>query len=373
MKAFSRIDDSIVGQWWWSVDRWLFFTAIILMIVGGLLSLAASPPVAARINLPAFYFVQRHLAMLPLAIIVMITVSMLSIAQIRHIAWLGLGLGLVLLVLTPFIGTEIKGARRWINIAGFSLQVSEFIKPTFAVIAAWLFSASYRYGQIRMWSFVGALYGLIALLLVLQPDFGMVFVVTGIWGVQLFLAGLPIVFIVIIGLLGTVGAVGAYYFFPHVASRVDRFLNPEAGDQYQIRHSMDAFMGGGWFGKGPGEGIVKRHLPDAHADFVFSVAGEEFGYILCVSILGLYVLLIGRSYYKSYQEKDLFLMLAIVGLTTQFMLQTFVNIASSLHLIPTKGMTLPFLSYGGSSLIAISISMGMILALTRTRKTKGYV
>ena len=211
------------------------------------------------------------------------------------------------------------------------------------------------------------LYFAVVFLILLQPDFGMVFVISSVWFLQFFVAGIPLFWVYLLGGSGVVGIIGAYFVFPHIASRIDRFLNPETGDQYQITKSLEAFKNGGWLGRGPGEGIVKRGLPDAHADFVFSVAGEEFGLILCLFILGLFIFIAGRGLYLARKEHNFFLTLAISGLIFQFTLQAIINISSSLHLIPTKGMTLPFLSYGGSSLIAIGLGMGMVLSFTRRR------
>jgi len=267
------------------------------------------------------------------------------------------------------VGVETKGARRWLPIPGLSLQPSEFLKPCFAVTAAWLMSRPGR-GKFLGSAAAVALFGLIVVILKMQPDIGMLLVITAVFFAQFFVAGLNMVFVGALGGLGVVGAIGAYSFFPHVRSRVERFMDPAAGDSYQIDRALEAFGNGGLMGVGPGEGRVKNSLPDAHADFVFAVAGEEFGAVVCLLIIALFMFIVARGLLRLLAETDNFVILASAGLLTQFGLQAFVNMASSLHLIPTKGMTLPFVSYGGSSVIAIAIGMGMLLALTRKRPSR---
>ncbi len=361
----SRGDRSILGQWWWSVDRWLLSASVALIVMGALISFAASPGVAERIHVDTFFFVRRHMTTVMLALFVLLATSVLSVKWVRWICWIGFFSCFLLLISTPFIGTEIKGARRWINVFGFSCQVSEFIKPTFSVVSAWLLAWPCKKNFNIRWAISMGFFISILFLLLFQPDFGMAFVLMGTWGVQIFLAGLAMKWIA--GLLGCafITAAGAYACMPHVCSRVERFFNPAAGDMYQIKHSLDAFVNGGLFGQGPGEGVVKRQIPDAHADFVFSVVGEEFGYIFCLFILLLFMFIIGRTLYYAYMERALFVTLALTGVIMAFALQTFINTGSSLRLIPTKGMTLPFISYGGSSLLAVSFAMGIVLSLSR--------
>src|SRR3989344_54410 len=366
-QSFARTDRSILGQWWWTIDRWLFFALLLLMITGIFLSFAASPSVAQRIGVDSFFFVRRHIVFLVPAIVLMVSVSLLSPRQIRWLCWGLFIFFLFCLVMTPLIGLEAKGARRWINMMGFSLQASEFIKPTFAIIAAWLFSQLKTSHPLSSRNISILLYLTVAGLILLQPDFGMVFVITLVWFFQFYLAGLPLFWVYLLGGVGATGVTAAYFVFPHVASRIDRFLNPQSGDQYQITRSLAAFREGGIFGRGPGEGIIKLKLPDSHADFVFSVAGEEFGFFFCLFILGLFFFITGRCLWHARREKNFFLTLGISGITIQFALQAMINMGSSLHLIPTKGMTLPFLSYGGSSLLAIALGMGIVLGFTRRR------
>ena len=297
----------------------------------------------------------------------MLGASLLSPTGVFRAATVTLLLFSALVVATFVIGTEIKGARRWIGMGPFSIQPSEFLKPAFAVVAAWLL-ASARTGHIaygNMFS-IAALSTLVGLLL-LQPDVGMAVVISTVWATQFFLAGLPLYWAALM-LIGGAGAlVGAYFMLPHVTSRIDRFLDPSSGDSYQIDRSLEAFMNGGLFGRGPGEGTVKEVLPDAHSDFVFAVAGEEFGLFICLIIVGLFAFVVLRGFARALQETDLFILLATSGLLVQFGLQAIINMGSTLRLMPTKGMTLPFVSYGGSSLIAMGLCIGFLLALGRKR------
>jgi cell division protein FtsW len=364
---FARIDQSPVARWWWTVDRWSLAALAALIGFGIVMSLSASPPVAERIGYDELHFVRRHLAMLPLSIALMFVVSLQPPRAIRRIAMIGFAIGLALLAATFVIGAEIKGARRWINLPGLSLQPSEFVKPTFAVVAAWLFAEQ----KLRP-GFPGnlistALFLLILAMLIRQPDVGMAAVVALVWFAQFYMAGLRLYWVVAGALAGLGGLVGAYLYLPHVRVRVDHFLDPAAGDSYQVNRSIEAFANGGFWGRGPGEGTVKDVLPDAHADFVFAVAGEEFGIVVCLAIVALFAFIVLRGFSRMSQEGSLFVLLAATGLLIQFGLQAAINMASSLHLIPTKGMTLPFLSYGGSSLLALGLGMGMMLALTRRR------
>ncbi|MBM3598901.1 MAG: cell division protein FtsW [Alphaproteobacteria bacterium] len=367
MTAVARTDTSVLGRWWWTVDRWTLAALGMLIAFGAVMALAASPPVATRIGLDQFYFVRRHAMLLPVALGILIIVSLQSPLRIRRLAVFCFIAAAALTAAVLVVGVEIKGARRWINLAGFSLQPSEFIKPSFAVVAAWMF-AEQRRGE----GFPGnilsiLLYGLVVALLLLQPDLGMAVVVSAVWFTQFFLAGLPLIWVVGLGAAGLGGLVGAYFSFPHVASRIDRFLDPSSGDSYQVDRSLEAFMNGGLLGRGPGEGQVKLVLPDGHADFVFAVAGEEFGLIACLVVVAIFAFVVLRGFGRAMQETNLFVLLASAGLFVQFGLQAIVNMGSSLHLMPTKGMTLPFISFGGSSLLALALGMGMALALTRRR------
>lgn len=369
MSAIARTDRSVLGRWWWTIDRWTLGAVLLIVLIGALLILAASPAVAERIDLDSFYFVRRQFLILPAAVGLMVAISMLSPQQVRRLATVGLAGAILLLALVPLVGTEIKGAVRWISIAGFSLQPSEFAKPFLAVVTAWMFAEWRRDPNFPGHLVAIGLYLLVVALLLSQPDFGMTVMVSAIWFGQFFLAGLPMILVGGLIGLGAVGAVGAYLVFPHVASRVHRFLDPASGDTYQVDRSLEAFVNGGLLGTGPGEGTVKAYLPDAHADFIFSVAGEEFGGLACLLIIALYAFVVLRAYAKLLSETSLFVLLAAAGLFTQVALQALIHMASAVSLMPAKGMTLPFISYGGSSLLALAFAMGMALALTRRRGT----
>ena len=370
-QSFTRRDTSVIGRWWWTIDRWSLAIISIMIGIGVLLSFAASPPVADRLNLGTFFFVKRHILMVPPTLFVLFTISLLTPLQIRRLATIVYIAGVILLVMTLWTGTEIKGARRWVSIGGATIQASEFIKPVFAVMVAWMLAEKYRDRHFPGIIISLVLLGILVVLLLLQPDLGMTLVIVSTWIAQLFIAGMPILWMGILGGCGILGLCGAYFLFPHVARRIDQFLDPVSGDPrhdlYQINQSLEAFMNGGLFGKGPGEGTVKKHVPDAHSDFVFSVAGEEFGLILCLILVILFAFIVLRSLVRATNENSLFITIATSGLAIQFGLQAFVNMASTLHLIPTKGMTMPFISYGGSSMLALGMGMGMILALTRRR------
>ncbi len=373
MFKVSRADESAFGRWWWTVDRWLLGGFLLLIAMGIFLVAAASPAVAMRIGLSSFHFVYSHVVVQIVGVTVMLCVSMLSPKQIRLLALFGFTCTIIALMLVPLVGEEIKGARRWIHLPGFSLQPSEFLKPTLAVVTAWLFAKRLEYLDFPGRLVGAGLYVLSAGLLLLQPDLGMTVVITTVWCAQFFLTGVPIIVICGIGFIGICGLVGAYFIFSHVTARVDKFLHPEGTETYQIDQSLEAFHHGGIFGTGPGQGQVKFHLPDAHADFIFSVAGEELGLIWTIIIVVLFMFIVIRGLIRALNSNDLFTLFALTGLLTQFGLQALIHMASSLSLIPTKGMTLPFLSYGGSSSLGLAFGMGMVLALTRryqkTRQT----
>ncbi len=368
----TRLDTSILGRWWWTVDRWTFGAVVVLVSIGALLTLAASPAVAHRIGVSRFYFVYRQAAFIPLAAGLLWLVSLQTHRTVRRIGMIGFLTSLSLMALTPLVGEEVKGATRWINLMGFSLQPSEFIKPTFAVVTAWILAES----RARTQAFPGdwvvaALYSGIVILLLMQPDIGMALMVTLLWAVQSFLSGLCFFWVVWLAMGGIASGVGVYFFFSHVRNRVDLFLDPHAGDSYQIAKALQSFRNGGFVGRGPGEGRVKEVLPDAHTDFICAVAGEEFGSLLCFLIIGLFIFIILRGFVQIFKTNSLFTFLSVSGILFHIGLQAVINMASSLRLIPTKGVTLPFISYGGSSLLALSMGMGMVLALTRRPPREG--
>jgi cell division protein FtsW len=371
MSTFARTDRSVMGLWWWTVDRWMLLALILLMGVGGLLVLAASPAVATHLKLDSFYLVRHHFALLVPAFVMMLAISLMTPRGVRRLALIGLVIALALTALTLVDGSEIKGARRWIDLLGLSIQPSEFVKPCFAVVAAWMFAEQHGKRRLPGNLISIVLYLIIVALLMAQPDFGMTFVISVTWFAQFVLAGLPLLWIGGLAVVGIGGVVGAYYLFPHVTSRIDGFLNPAGGDTYQVDRSLEAFVNGGLYGVGPGEGTVKQVLPDAHSDFVFAVAGEEFGFIACLMIVLLFAFVVLRGYARLMRETNVFVLLAAAGIITDFGLQALINMASTLHLMPTKGMTLPFISYGGSSLLALALAMGMFLSLTRRRSGDG--
>ena len=365
----SRLDRSPVANWWWTIDRWFLTSFLLLMGLGIVLSFAASPAVAERIGLDSFHFAKRQIVYMIPALIAMISVSFLNARQIRRLSLVLLGMMLVMMVAVLFVGVEVKGAHRWISLAGVSIQPSEFLKPAFVVICAWLFAEHRRQPEIPGNLFAMLLLGVVLALLVAQPDLGQTILVLGTWGVMFFMAGMPWLWIIVIGGLGAPGAVGAYTVFPHVADRIDRFLTGE-GDTFQVDMGREAMINGDWLGLGPGEGVIKKIIPDAHADFVFSVAGEEFGILLCIAIMLIFAFIVLRGLNAALKEQDDFTRFAVAGLVVVFGFQSVINMGVNLQLMPAKGMTLPFISYGGSSLIAIAVSMGMVLALTRKRPEK---
>jgi len=366
MPALSRADNSLLGRWWWSVDRWTLGAIGMLIGFGYIMMLAASPAVAERIGTSRDMFIFKQVGFLAVAGVVVVAVSLLSPRDIRRLAILGCLVALALTATTMVMGVEIKGARRWISLPGMTVQPSEFLKPCFAVVAAWLMSEARRSPRFPGRIIAFAVFGFILLLLKSQPDIGMLAVITAVFLAQLYIDGLPLTLVgIAMGMMGG-GAMAAFTFFPHVRSRVTRFMDG-TGDNYQVTTALEAFGNGGLLGRGPGEGHVKDVLPDAHADFVFAVAGEEFGMMICVVILSVFAFIVMRGLLRLLREQDQFIVLSCTGLITGFGLQALVNMASTLHLIPTKGMTLPFISYGGSSVVAVALGMGMLLALTRRR------
>jgi cell division protein FtsW len=361
----SRAQRTLFGEWWWTVDRLTLAAIGALMLAGVVLSLAASPPVAGRLGLDPFYFVNRHILFLLPSIAVMLGVSFLNAQQVRRLSLLIFAVSLVLAAATPFFGPEIKGARRWLVLFSVSIQPSEFLKPAFVIIVAWLFGESAKRPDMPANTFSLMLLLTVVALLVLQPDFGQTMLIALVWSALFFMAGMRVVWVFGIAGLAGLGLLSAYYTVPHVARRIQRFLDPASGDTFNIDIATESFMRGGWFGKGPGEGTVKRLLPESHTDFVFAVAAEEFGIALCLVIVALFAFIVIRMLLRAMRNDDPFTRFAAAGLTILFATQSAINMAVNLHLIPAKGMTLPFISYGGSSMISLGYAMGMLLALTR--------
>jgi cell division protein FtsW len=363
----SREQRTPLSQWWWTVDRLQLAALATLMLAGIILSLAASPPVAARIGLDPFHFFNRHVLFLLPSFTVMVAVSFLSPRQIRRSALIVFALSVALIVATLVLGPEVKGARRWITILGVNIQASEAAKPAFVVLVSWLFSESARRPEMPATSMALVLLLSLVALLVAEPDFGQTMLILIVWGSLFFIAGMRIIWV--FGLAGAAGAglFAAYLFVPHVAGRIKRFMDPASGDTFQVDMATESFSHGGWFGQGPGEGTVKRILPDSHTDFVYAVAAEEFGIILCLVLLALFAFIVLRTLSRAYASDDLFTRFAASGLAILFGVQAAINMAVNLHLMPAKGMTLPFISYGGSSMVSLAYGVGMMLALTRLR------
>jgi cell division protein FtsW len=363
----SRIERTTFAAWWWTVDKLILAALATLMLAGIVLSLAASPPVAARLGLDPFYFVNRHVMFLAPAFVVLIGTSFLPLPHIRRLALVVFVISLALVAATFWYGAEVKGARRWITLLGVSVQPSEFLKPAFVILIAWLFGESVRRPEMPANTMALSLLLLVLGLLVMQPDFGQAMLIALVWGALLFMAGMRIVWVA--GLAGTavLGILGAYATVPHVASRIKRFLDKGSGDTFQVDTAVESFVRGGWFGRGPGEGTVKRILPDSHADYPFAVAAEEFGIVLCLLLVALFAFIVIRALRHALRDDDPFTRFATAGLAMLFGLQSAINMAVNLHLIPAKGMTLPFISYGGSSIISLASGMGMLLALSRGR------
>lgn len=363
-----RDGEPILPKWWHTIDRWSLGCILILFAVGLLLGLAASPPLAAKNGFQAFHYVQRQALFGTLAMVAMLLTSMMSPVLVRRLAVLGFLVSFVALALLPFFGTDFgKGAVRWYSLGFASLQPSEFLKPGFVVAAAWMMAAATEINGPpgRLWSFVLCI--AIVLMLALQPDFGQACLVLFGWGVMYFVAGAPM--LLLVGMAGAVVIAGtvAYSYSEHFARRIDGFLSIEVDPTTQLGYATNAIREGGLFGVGVGEGEVKWSLPDAHTDFIIAVAAEEYGLVLVLCIIALYASIVVRSLMRLVRERDPFIRLAGTGLACMFGVQAMINMGVAVRLLPAKGMTLPFVSYGGSSVIASGIALGMLLALTRTR------
>jgi len=363
----SRVERTPFGEWWWTVDKLMLAALGGLMLGGIVLSLAASPPVASRIGLDPFYFVNRHILYLVPTIAILLATSLLNLRQIRRIALVVFFLSLIALAATLVYGAEVKGARRWIVVLGINLQPSEFVKPAFVILIAWLFGESARRPEMPANSMAMGLLFVVVGLLVAQPDFGQTLLILSVWGALFFMAGMRMIWVGGLAGAAAIGLAGAYFAFTHVARRIKRFLDPASGDTFQIDNAVESFVRGGWLGRGPGEGTVKRVLPDSHADFVFAVAAEEFGIVLCLVLVALFAFVVLRALTHALRNDDPFTRFAAAGLAILFGLQSAINMSVNLHLIPAKGMTLPFISYGGSSMLSLAYGMGMLIALTRER------
>jgi cell division protein FtsW len=363
----SRTQRTPFALWWWTVDRLMLAALGALMLAGIILLLAASTPVATKLGLDPFYFVNRQIFFLIPAIAIMLGTSLLSPRQIRRLALIVFVGSMMLLAATLVFGAEIKGARRWVVIFGVNIQPSEFVKPAFVILIAWLFGESARRPEMPANSMALALFGAVVTLLLMQPDVGQTMLIAMVWCALFFVAGMRLIWVVGLAGLGAVGLGAAYFTIPHVARRLKRFMDPSSGDTFQVDNAVESFVRGGWLGQGPGEGTVKRILPDSHADFIFAVAAEEFGIVLCLVVVALFAFIVIRALARAQRSDDPFSRFAATGLAILFGVQSAINMSVNLHLIPAKGMTLPFISYGGSSLLSLAYGMGMVLALTRER------
>ncbi len=349
------------------LDKGILNSIFILILFGICLTLAASPAVAERNRYGTFHFIYRQFLFLGPAVGTMLGVALLSVKQIRRVALVLLVVSLILMVYVLLFGYEIKGAKRWMNFGPIGLQPSEFVKPAFAVVCAWLLASGKLIKKFPGYWLAIGLYGIVALLLFRQPDIGMLLTVSAIFAVQLFLSGIP--WALVLGAGGFFAALVplAYFNLEHVRLRIDRFLSPEVEKGYQVEKSLETLHNAGWFGKGPGEGVVKFQLPDAHTDFILAVSAEEFGFVLTALLVGVFAFLVLRGFWMIRKENNYFCQIAVAGLLTQIAFQVIVNMGSTLNLLPTKGMTLPFISYGGSSLVSVGIAFGFILGLIHSR------
>ncbi len=361
----SRSDRGVLARWWFTVDWLLMSAVLVLMSIGILVSMAASPPVAERIGLDNLHFVRSQVFYIGIAAPLMIFVSMFSLTWLKRFAVVGAIGSLFLMILALQFGPEIKGAHRWIEIAGVGLQPSEFMKPFFVVVAAWFLSDSMRRPDMPSKYIAYGLAMVTLLVLILQPDLGQVVLFATTFGALLMISGLPWVFVLSLSVLAVAGLGLAYVFLPHVTSRFDRFLAPDKGDTFQVDTALEAFRNGGLIGTGPGGGAAKLVLPDAHTDFAFAVVAEEFGLVACLCILALIAFIVLRVLIRARAEPQPFRAAGLTGLATLFGLQAVINMGVNTALLPAKGMTLPLVSYGGSSLLGMALLTGFILGLSR--------
>ena len=367
MAFIPRDDTSVLGRWWWTVDRWSVVGLLLLMGFGAVMAFAASPSVALRENFEQFHLANRHILYLGASLTALFVCSLFNLSTVRKLGLVGILVSIVLLIAVLVLGEADKGAKRWLSFGFADLQPSEIAKPLFAVCVAWLFALD-RSTNLR-WPLVVQLLmlGVMLLLLMLQPDVGQSIVILAIWGAQFFVAGYNLLWVAGGAVIAALAFTVAYIREEHVRFRIQSFFDPEVGDQYQVTRSLEAFIEGGLFGKGPGEGVSKALVPDVHADFVFAAMGEEFGMVACVLVVSIFLILILRSLLRLMRSNNLFVIVAGVGFLTQFGFQAVINMSTALNLMPTKGMTLPFISYGGSSMLGMAITMGLLLAITRRR------
>lgn len=363
-----RVSEPVIPRWWRTIDKWTLTSVFILFGVGILLGLAASVPLATRNGLEPFYYVQRQAVFGGIALVAMLGVSMMTPDMVRRLGVMGFAVSMVALMLLPLFGTDFgKGAVRWFSFGFASIQPSEFLKPGFVIVVAWLISASQDLNGPPGKTLSFALTVVVVGFLAMQPDFGQSALVLFAWGVVYFVGGAPMMLIAVVGGMVAGGGLLFYESSEHFARRIDGFLSPDVDPRTQLGYAANAIQEGGFFGVGVGEGQVKWSLPDAHTDFIIAVAAEEYGLLLVLGILALYCVIVVRSLWRLLPERDPFARLAGAGMACIFGVQAMINMGVAVRLLPAKGMTLPFVSYGGSSVIAAGITLGMLLALTRER------
>ena len=362
----TRSDRSNIALWWWTIDRYLLTGFFILILIGIFLVMASSQHLTQSLNLSSHHFTLRHILFGTLSIPIIISFSILNQRQIKIISILGMLISILLIFSTVIDGDKIKGAQRWLYIGNISFQPSEVCKPFFIIFNAWVLSLWAEKKDFPGWIWSITSISIISALLLLQPDLGMTILFIFTWGFQLFITGIPLIIIIFLIISFPIFMIISYHNFDHVKIRIDSFIE---GTTYQVSKSLQSFEAGGLLGKGPGEGLYKKSLPDAHSDFVFAVAAEEYGAVICSFVIIIYASIILRTLFYTIRNDNLFLILAIAGLAFQFGFQSLIHMASNTDLIPTKGMTLPFLSYGGSSILASAITAGMLLGLTKTNNS----
>ena len=362
----TRSDRSNIALWWWTIDRYLLTGFFMLILIGIFLVMASSQHLTQSLNLSSHHFTLRHILFGTLSIPIIISFSILNQRQIKIISILGMVISILLIFSTVIDGDKIKGAQRWLYIGNISFQPSEVCKPFFIIFNAWVLSLWAEKKDFPGWIWSITSISIISALLLLQPDLGMTILFIFTWGFQLFITGIPLIIIIFLIISFPIFMIISYHNFDHVKIRIDSFIE---GTTYQVSKSLQSFEAGGLLGKGPGEGLYKKSLPDAHSDFVFAVAAEEYGAVICSFVIIIYASIILRTLFYTIRNDNLFLILAVAGLAFQFGFQSLIHMASNTDLIPTKGMTLPFLSYGGSSILASAITAGMLLGLTRTNNS----
>ena len=366
--AFPRSDRSALGVWWWTVDRWILGVVGVLIAIGVVMSFSASPAAAARMNIgDPFHFAVRQCVFAGGAAFILLATSMLDVRDTRRAAFFIWVAAIAVMIALPFIGHNAKGATRWLEFGGFTFQPSEYMKPALVILVAWMFSEGQKGQGVPGVSIAFGLYAVSIGLLLIQPDVGQTVLITIAFGAAFWMAGVPMSWVMLLGAAAAAGLSSTYFLFPHVASRVDRFLSPDRADTHQVDAAAIAQAAGGIFGQGPGEGVMKRHVPDLHTDFIYSVGAEEYGLIFSLLLISLFGFVVIRGLYRSMKLSDPFEQVAAAALFVLVGQQAIINVAVNLNLIPTKGMTLPFISYGGSSMLAMGLTLGLALALTRRR------